>query len=283
MPGPSAPSSNLRRPASSPGVEQSTWWTSDLATTYPVVAKLTHWKADFVAHANAWLTQRDPEALLQRAEHRWRVMLAVELMKEVTGTVLDIGCFAGILGDRVRRQGNGELIGVDMSEMALRMARSRGITPVVSDAEWGLPFRDERYDCVMLLDVLQHSFDPDGVIAEAARVLKPAGRIVLTVPNLHCLNNRIRFLLGRAPHQLGFSLRGFDDPWVTCFTADSIGKTLAKHGLLVKQIKGDVVLLPKRGSRWAERASSRLLARGFPTLTVNLLALAKKPPDRGSP
>ncbi len=46
-----------------------------------------------------------------------------------------------------------------------------------------LPFRDDAFDVVFGLDVLEHVADEDCLVAEAVRVLRPRGRLILTAPS----------------------------------------------------------------------------------------------------
>lgn len=52
-----------------------------------------------------------------------------------------------------------------------------------------LPFRDSALDTVLMLDVLEHLASPQRAIAEAGRVLKPGGRLILHVPFLYPLHD----------------------------------------------------------------------------------------------
>jgi len=56
-----------------------------------------------------------------------------------------------------------------------------GITDVVGDA-LALPFETERFNCLFASELLEHVEDPFLFAQEAARVLKPGGTIILTVP-----------------------------------------------------------------------------------------------------
>jgi len=46
-----------------------------------------------------------------------------------------------------------------------------------------LPFNDVTFDVVTMLAVLEHLEDPEGVVAEVFRVLKPGGLLMMTVPS----------------------------------------------------------------------------------------------------
>jgi SAM-dependent methyltransferase len=60
-----------------------------------------------------------------------------------------------------------------------------------------LPFDDGRFDLVLMTEVLEHVFaPPSGVLKEVRRVLRPDGRLILSVPNIASLPNRLRLLFG---------------------------------------------------------------------------------------
>lgn len=97
--------------------------------------------------------------------------------------VLDVGC-----GDAPYRAlvtsagGIGEYVGVDLA--------NSGYAP--PDVVWDgaiLPFPDGRFDGALATEFLEHVPDPEAILAEIARVLRPGGAIFLTVPfvwPLHC-------------------------------------------------------------------------------------------------
>jgi SAM-dependent methyltransferase len=63
-----------------------------------------------------------------------------------------------------------------------------------------IPFADSTFDLLLCTEVLEHVFaPPTSVVAELARVLRPGGRLLLSVPNLATLGNRVQFLFGCSP------------------------------------------------------------------------------------
>jgi 2-polyprenyl-3-methyl-5-hydroxy-6-metoxy-1,4-benzoquinol methylase len=108
------------------------------------------------------------------------------------GKILDVGAGHGAVGAELVRRGY-VVHGIEIAEEALASLRARGIEPIAADISQPLPVR-ERYDVVLLLDVLEHVFDPVGLLAEAARVLAPGGAVILTVPLYFDLVDRLRVL-----------------------------------------------------------------------------------------
>jgi SAM-dependent methyltransferase len=113
--------------------------------------------------------------------------------------VLDVGCRYGAL-TRSYVEGN-HVVGVDVDREALVEAAKLGVETHWADADAALPFPDASFDVVVAGELLEHIRDPGGLVSEAARVLRPGGRIVASVPNGFRLKHRLRFLAGREPEE----------------------------------------------------------------------------------
>jgi SAM-dependent methyltransferase/DNA-binding transcriptional ArsR family regulator len=111
-------------------------------------------------------------------------LLLQELGPTPVGELLDIGTGSGlmlqILGPRARRA-----VGVDISAPALRLARTRIHGAGLSHCEfrrgdmYSLPYDDASFDTVSIDRVLAAAERPAAAIAEAARTLRPDGRLVV--------------------------------------------------------------------------------------------------------
>jgi len=93
--------------------------------------------------------------------------------------VLDIGCGAGNMFHHLARYGS--VVGVDNNPRPLAVARERGYDVHDGLAE-DLPFDDESFDLVSLLDTVEHCDDDMAVLRECYRVCAPGGHLVVTVP-----------------------------------------------------------------------------------------------------
>ncbi len=94
--------------------------------------------------------------------------------------ILDVGCGPGgnilVLGDF------GRVTGLDIAELPLSFAATRGFAELKQASAEALPFPDASFDLVSGFDVFEHVIDDERAFAEASRVLRPGGLIVLTVP-----------------------------------------------------------------------------------------------------
>jgi ArsR family transcriptional regulator len=111
-------------------------------------------------------------------------VLVDELAAESVGDLLDVGTGAGFLLKTLAPAAR-RAVGVDRSIDALRLARSQvqgaglGRCVLRRGDMYKLAFGAAEFDTVTLGRVLSHAQDPAAVLAEALRVLRPAGRLVL--------------------------------------------------------------------------------------------------------
>jgi demethylmenaquinone methyltransferase/2-methoxy-6-polyprenyl-1,4-benzoquinol methylase len=70
----------------------------------------------------------------------------------------------------------------DLSHRMLQKAHDKNIRPVQAYAE-RLPFTDERFDRILVVDALHHFCDQRDAISDLLRVLKPGGRMVIEEPD----------------------------------------------------------------------------------------------------
>jgi len=113
------------------------------------------------------------------------------------GNALDLGCGDGLFLQALRYKGI-EGCGLDFSVDGIKKCKEKGIKARVYDfSDKPLPFDDNTFDYVVMLDILEHLYYPEKVLKEACRVSKKY--IIISVPNFNSLPSRIQMFLGKVP------------------------------------------------------------------------------------
>lgn len=166
--------------------------------------------------------------VVQKALYAQRVRMVESVGGTGPGRVLDIGCGRGLLLSAFRRRG-WETQGTELSEAAARYARQvAGMSVAIGRVE-ELGFPDNHFDAVTMWHVLEHIHDPRVVLAEANRILKPGGVLLVGVPNFS-----------------GFEARFFRDKWfhldvprhVTHLTKQTLKQALVENGFQDRRWSG---------------------------------------------
>ncbi len=145
--------------------------------------RLRDYKSHYAVDAEAIV---DPQALNPHwhASERRRLQLLVRLAGLEAGQrLLDIGCGSGWLADQFRRAG-AAVTAMDIGLKGVHGARARfphGVAYHVGDL-YHLPFANGHFDALVLSEVVEHLEDVPAALGEAARVLRPGGRMLMSVP-----------------------------------------------------------------------------------------------------
>lgn len=135
---------------------------------------------------NRWL--RDDQAICFRHE------AALDMID--SGTVLDLGSGDGLFLLLLKQKGiSGQ--GLDISEEGVAKTRAKGIEASAFDFNDKIPFQDNTFDTVVMLDLLEHLYAPEKLLGEAIRVSKKS--LVISVPNFSSLPARLQTFLGNVP------------------------------------------------------------------------------------
>ncbi len=144
------------------------------------------------------------------------------------GRALDCGCGAGDNARLLRARGwRVTGVTIDPSERAAAGVECERVE--LADLNDGLSFAsDGSYQLVLLSHILEHLAEPAPLLAEARRVVEPAGRILVALPNVLHYRQRAQFLLGRFEYtETGL----MDATHLRFYTVDSARRLLADNGL----------------------------------------------------
>lgn len=186
------------------------------------------------------------------------------LAGEPAGKLLDVGCGAGRLLNRMKKRG-WEVEGIDFDpQAAAKTAKRYGIRTHTGDlADCALP--DASFDAITMSQTIEHLFNPRATLDECLRILKPGGKLIMTTPNVDSI--------GAA--EFGPFWRGWEPPrHLHMFSVGSLARFTRKAGFDVIEARsctsGSAVVYRvsefnrrKRDGKVSFLAKLRLLAWGY--------------------
>lgn len=121
----------------------------------------------------------------------WRHVLETARTLAGEGPLLDIGCGSGQFLEFAHAQGWRDCTGIEVSEQAASLARSRPGVRVITADLTSVRLEPLRYALVALWDVLEHTADPAALLDTAHGAIRPGGVVVAGTPNRHGISLRV--------------------------------------------------------------------------------------------
>ncbi len=112
-----------------------------------------------------------------------------DLVPATSRRVLEIGCGEGCLGQLLRSRGH-YVAGVELVPAVADKARACLDEVFCGNVERAqLPWGADRFDVIIMADVLEHLVDPWAALQKLTAMLSPGGRVIASIPNVQ--NHRI--------------------------------------------------------------------------------------------
>ena len=225
---------------------------------------------------------------MQRFWHRGKLTMIDRLVRthlNKNSSLLEVGCGAGNLLMQAVVPGSYP-VALDLSMQALTFVRSRlqgaangvdaprGFACIQSIGEL-IPLPGDSFDCIILSEVIEHLETPRISIAEAARVLRPGGRLLVTTPNYRSFWPVMEWVVDRSnmtPKMAG-------EQHISKFDPASLRRLLAECGL-TSEYFGTIYTLSPFLALISQTWADALLARELDSrssLGMILVAVAVKP------
>jgi 2-polyprenyl-3-methyl-5-hydroxy-6-metoxy-1,4-benzoquinol methylase len=171
--------------------------------------------------------------------HRWSPFRAqnrddlLPWIPATAGSLLELGCGEGALGALVKQRQRCRVIGIELDREAAAVARRRLDDVYTGDVRHLLEILDERFDCVVGSEIVEHVDDPWTLLSAIRRVTAPGGQLVLSIPNLANASIILDLIRGRFDYAyIGLTCAGH----LRFFTRKSIAEMLQISGWITETI-----------------------------------------------
>lgn len=148
-----------------------------------------------------WYFRSIKENIFQRYWHRRRFEEVEKLIEKIDGKVLDIGSADGVFSRVILHKTKAKkLVGIDVLKKSVDWAnkhwkKNKKMAFKVGNAH-DLEFKNDEFDAVFAMEVIEHVHDPVKVLEEIKRVLKKDGYAVILVPSENLLFRIIWYFWG---------------------------------------------------------------------------------------
>ncbi|CAN5339811.1 hypothetical protein BH11PLA2_BH11PLA2_37250 [soil metagenome] len=142
------------------------------------------------------------------------------------GKLLEIGCAYGYFLDVANTAGY-ETTGIEICEAAVESCQQRGLNVTAGVVKPEYLKQHGPFDCVVMLDVIEHLPNPDEMFTMLSEAVKPGGYLVITTGNWGSLLSRTagsRWRLMTPPQHLYF------------YSRSTLSKLVSNHGFKVKRL-----------------------------------------------
>jgi 2-polyprenyl-3-methyl-5-hydroxy-6-metoxy-1,4-benzoquinol methylase len=228
--------------------------------------------------------------------------------------VLDVGCAAGDTAAVMTMRGC-QVSGVDIDAEAAEPAREVLDELVIANIDLSPlsnHFKPQSFDAIIFGDVLEHLVDPWAALRDCHVLLRPGGRVIVSIPNVAHASVRLALLTGR----WDYTDKGLlDRTHLRFFTEESVVDLLESSGYAVDELRSTVLdplaaqeitlqtdMLPPGLVEWArtERSTTstspprrpwspaplapraRASCRRSPTPTAGCATATPRPPSRSA-
>ena len=161
----------------------------------------------------------------------------IQTLIEDNKKVLDIGCGAGELINKLEINKLSDARGIEVNGNLVRSALSLGISVVQGDAERDLSqYSNESFDYVILSQTLQAMYNPKKVLLEMLRI---GNKVVVSFPNFGHWKIRTKLLIsGRMPITKDLPYNWYDTPNIHFFTLKDFQKMCEEENIFIEKSIG---------------------------------------------
>jgi len=140
--------------------------------------------------------------------------------------ILDLGAGNGEFALFLKKLGK-EVVCLDNSPLYIQKLKKLGFKAILCDLNQAFPFKNQTFEGIVCLEVIEHIVQAEQLLQEVKRVLKKRGWLLISSPNISWFGYRILALIGKIPFKEGCHLRYFN--------YHSLQNKLKEAGLFIKK------------------------------------------------
>lgn len=187
---------------------------------------------------HVWQTHLGTDAAFDPLYHTNPRVEIMSFLGEPPGTVLDIGCGGGATGVLVKEKFPGtRVVGIEINPNAAEHARrylDHVVCAGIDDVDLAKELPGQTISTVLLLDVLEHLYDPWRALERIHGWLAPGTRVIASVPNIRNLATLSELAGGRFEYEPNGVL---DITHVRFFTRASLQELFEQTGYEVRRME----------------------------------------------
>ena len=167
--------------------------------------------------------------------------------------VLDVGCGGGILAESMARRGAVTVLGIDLAQKPLKVARLHALETGVENLEYReiaaealAAERPAGFDVVTCMEMLEHVPEPASVVRACAALVKPGGQVFFSTLNRNAKS--FLFAIVGAEHVLNLLPKGTHE-YAKFIRPSELAQSCRDAGLQLEQARG-MEYNPLTGRYW---------------------------------
>lgn len=183
-----------------------------------------------------------------------RELLQYMDLKRSELAVLDIGCSCGgnLLAIKLQND-TAQLYGIELNEQAAAIAQHFAEITATDVEHFANPDWQGKFDYIIMADILEHLRDPWAALTHVVQLLKPGGRLLVSIPNVMHISNVKKLLNGYWQYEDAGIL---DRTHLRFFTKKTIEAMLVESGLKIERMEARQVSLTKDQQACLEELTS---------------------------
>ena len=171
--------------------------------------------------------------LFQKIWHTKKWSNLAEFLDMANGKLLDIGCADGTTTKQIKNSfPKLNVTGIDLYKNAINFAKKspKGVTFIKADAH-KLPFKNNTFDFVTAIEVLEHMHDSEKVVKEISRVLRPGGSFIVVQDTDSILFKAVWWFWTKSKGAV------WENSHINCMQPDELISIIKKNGFYVRRTK----------------------------------------------